>query len=60
MPFFTFPAPADWLLPIISIPLMLASLIFRFLELIGVAGSAVVIAIVIAIFTRNIMTPAKP
>ena len=60
MPFFTFPAPADWLLPIISIPLMLSSLIFRFLELIGVAGSAVVIAIVIAIFTRNIMTPAKP
>jgi hypothetical protein len=60
MPFFSFPAPADWLLPIVSIPLTLASLIFSFLELIGVAGSSVVIAIVIALFTRNIMSPAKP
>jgi hypothetical protein len=60
MPFFTYPAPADWLLPIVSIPLTLGSFIFRFLELIGLLGSSVVIAIVIALFTRNIMSPAKP
>jgi hypothetical protein len=60
MPFFTYPAPADWLLPIVSIPLTLGSFIFRFLDLIGLVGSAVVIAIVIALFTRNIMSPAKP
>lgn len=60
MPFFTYPAPADWLLPIISIPLTLASLIFQVLELIGVWGSAAVALIVIAIFSRNIMGPASP
>jgi hypothetical protein len=60
MVFFSYPAPADWLLPILSIPLTLASIIFRFLETIGLLGTSVLLAIVIAIFTRNIMGPARP
>jgi hypothetical protein len=60
MPFFTYPAPADWLLPILSIPLTLASFIFRFLEMIGLLGTSVLLAIIIALFTRNLMAPAKP
>ena len=60
MPFFSYPAPADWLLPILNIPLTLASLIFRFLQFIGLAGTSVLIVIAIAIFARNIMSPARP
>ena len=59
MPFFSYPAPADWLLPLIKIPLGLASLLFSGLELIGLWGSVAVCLIVIAIFTRNIMGPHR-
>jgi hypothetical protein len=59
MPFFSYPAPADWLLPIISIPLWLATIIFRFLHMIGVLGTAIVLAIIIALFARNLMSPIR-
>lgn len=59
MPFFDYPANADWLLPIISIPLTLISLVFKVIFAIGPIGHIAVIAIVIGLFSRNIMGPAQ-
>ncbi len=58
MPFFAYPVNADWLLPIISIPLTLISLVFKVIFAIGPIGHIAVIAIVIGLFARNIMGPA--
>lgn len=58
MPFFDHPANANWLLPIVKIPLTVISLIFDFIRLIGPIGNVALIAIIIALFARNIMGPA--
>ncbi|MCC6241511.1 MAG: hypothetical protein IT353_01665 [Gemmatimonadaceae bacterium] len=60
MPFFNYPADADWLLPLIKLPLMLISAIFSVIFAIGPIGPIAVIAIVITLFARNIMGPARP
>jgi len=60
MPFFDHPANADWLLPLIKLPLMFISLVFSGIHAIGPIGNVVVIAIVIALFTRNVMGPHRP
>ena len=59
MPFFTHPANADWLLPVIKLPLMLISGIFHVLLMIGPWGDLALIAIIVALFARNIMGPAR-
>lgn len=59
MPFFDYPANADWILPIIKLPLMLISLVFKAIFAMGPIGNIVCIAIIIALFARNIMGPAK-
>jgi hypothetical protein len=58
MPFFSYPANADFLLPIIKIPLTLISAIFSVILAIGPIGQIALIAIIIAIYTKNIMGPA--
>jgi hypothetical protein len=60
MPFFSYPAPADWLLPIIKLPLMLMSAIFSLIIAIGPIGQIAVVAIIIALLAKNIMGPAHP
>ncbi len=60
MPFFSHPANADWLLPIIKLPLMLISGIFSVILAIGPIGNVLLIAIVIALFARNVMGPSRP
>jgi len=60
MPFFDHPANADWLLPIIKLPLILISLIFDGIRLIGPFGQIAVIAIVIALLAKNVMGAARP
>jgi hypothetical protein len=59
MPFFSHPADADWLLPIIKLPLMLISGIFSLILAVGPIGQIALVAIVIAIFARNIAGPAR-
>ena len=59
MPFFSSPANADWLLPIIKLPLMLISAIFSGIFAIGPIGQVALVAIIIAIFARNLMGPAR-
>jgi hypothetical protein len=59
MPFFSHPANADWLLPLINIPLGLISLIFKTVFAIGPFGQIAFVAIVIALFSRNIMGPHR-
>ncbi|WP_337169356.1 hypothetical protein [Gemmatimonas aurantiaca] len=59
MPFFSHPANADWLLPIIKLPLMLISGIFSVILTIGPFGQIALIAIIIALFARNIMGPVR-
>lgn len=59
MPFFTHPANADWLLPLIKLPLLLISAIFWVILNIGIPGTFVVVALVIALFARNVMGPAR-
>jgi hypothetical protein len=59
MPFFDYPANADWILPIIKLPLMLISLVFKAIFAMGPIGNVVCLAIIIALFARNIMGPAK-
>ncbi len=59
MPFFSAPANADWLLPVISLPLGLISLIFKAVFAVGPFGQIAFVAIVIALFSRNIMGPAR-
>ncbi len=58
MPFFDHPANADWVLPIVKIPLTVISLVFDFIRMIGPIGNVALIAIIIALFARNIMGPA--
>lgn len=60
MPFFDHPANADWLLPIIKLPLMLISGIFQVILAVGPIGQIALIAIIIALYAKNIMGPAKP
>jgi hypothetical protein len=60
MPFFSHPANADWLLPIIKFPLMLISAIFSGIIAIGPIGQIALCAIIIALFAKNIMGPARP
>jgi hypothetical protein len=60
MPFFSHPANADWLLPIIKLPLMLISAIFSGILAIGPIGQVALVAIIIAIYAKNIMGPARP
>ena len=59
MPPFSAPFGADWLLPIISLPLMLASGIFWVIRVIGPIGHILVVAIILGLFARNIMGPAR-
>ncbi|MEI6739619.1 MAG: hypothetical protein WCK74_04830 [Gemmatimonadaceae bacterium] len=58
MPFFDHPANADWVLPIVKIPLTVISLVFDFIRMIGPIGNVALIAIIIALYARNIMGPA--
>ncbi|MBY0489982.1 MAG: hypothetical protein K2R93_09105 [Gemmatimonadaceae bacterium] len=60
MPFFDHPADADFLLPIIKLPLLLISTIFKIILAVGPIGQIAIIAIVIALFSRNVMGPARP
>jgi hypothetical protein len=60
MPFFDHPANADFLLPLIKIPLLLISSIFKVVLAVGPIGQIAIVAIAIAIFTKNIMGPARP
>ncbi|MES2522274.1 MAG: hypothetical protein V4617_06230 [Gemmatimonadota bacterium] len=60
MPPFSGPINADWLLPIISLPLLLISGVFWVIRVIGPIGHILAIAIIIALFARNIMGPARP
>ena len=60
MPFYSYPAPADWLLPIIKLPLMLISAIFSAIIAIGPIGQVALVAIIIALYAKNIMGPARP
>ena len=60
MPFFSYPAPADWLLPIIKLPLMLISAIFSGIIAVGPIGQIALVAVIIALFARNLMGPAHP
>ena len=59
MPFFTHPANADWLLPLAKIPLSLSSLIFSAIHAMGPYGNIACIAIIMALYARNIMAPAQ-
>lgn len=59
MPFFDHPANADWLLPIIKLPLLLISGIFKIILAIGPIGQIALIALIIAAFSKNIMGPAR-
>jgi len=58
MPFFAYPANADWLLPLVKIPLMLISLVFQAIYAMGPIGNILCIAVIIGLFARNIMGPA--
>ena len=60
MPFFSYPAPADWLLPIIKFPLTLISAIFSGIIAVGPIGQIALVAVIIALFARNLMGPAHP
>jgi hypothetical protein len=60
MPFFSYPANADFLLPLLKLPLMLIHGIFSLILAVGPIGQIAIIAIVIALYTKNIMGPARP
>lgn len=59
MPFFSYPANGDFLLAIVKFPLMLISLIFSAIFAMGPIGNILCIAIIIGLFARNIMGPAR-
>jgi hypothetical protein len=59
MPFFAYPVNADWLLPIIKLPLMLISLVFKAIFAMGPIGNVVCIAVIIGLFARNLMGPSR-
>ena len=59
MPFFDHPANADWLLPLIKLPLMRISLVFQAIFAMGPIGNILCIALIIGLFARNMMGPAR-
>ena len=59
MPFFTYPANADWLLPLVKIPLSFVSLVLSAIHAMGPYGNIACIAIIMALYARNIMSPAR-
>ena len=59
MPFFDHPANADWLLPIIKLPLMAISLVFQAIYAMGPIGNILCIALILGLFARNMMGPAR-
>ena len=59
MPFFSYPANADWLLPIVKLPLILMSLVFDAIRVMGPIGNVVCAAIIIGLFANNLMKPTK-
>ena len=59
MPPFSAPIPGDWLLPIIQLPLLLITGVFWVIRTIGPIGNILLIAIIIALFARNIMGPVR-
>ncbi len=59
MPFFNYPANADWLLPLIKLPLTLISLIFKAIFVMGPIGNVLCAAIIIGLFARNLMKPVR-
>ncbi len=59
MPFFNYPANADWLLPLIKLPLMLMSLIFKAIFAMGPIGNVLCAAIIIGLFAHNLMKPVR-
>ena len=58
MPPFSAPFGADWLLPIIKLPLLLISGVFWVIRTIGPIGDILVIALIIGLFARNLAGPA--
>lgn len=59
MPFFDYPVNADFLLPIVKIPLTVISTIFHGIAAIGPFGQIALAVIIIGLFARNIMGPAR-
>ena len=59
MPFFSHPANGDFLLPIVKLPLLLVSLVFKAIYAVGPIGIILFILVVIALFSRNLMGPTK-
>lgn len=59
MPFFDHPINADFLLPIVKIPLTLISFVLQGIVAVGPFGQIAIAAIIIALFARNIMGPAR-
>ena len=59
MPFFDHPANGDWLLAIAKLPLMLISGVFWFIHLIGPIGNILLVLIVLGLYSRNLMGPAR-
>ena len=60
MPFFDHPANADFLLPIVKIPLLLISTIFKVILAVGPIGQIALFVLFVAAFTKNVMGPARP
>ena len=59
MPFFSYPANADWLLPLIKLPLTLISLVFKAIYVMGPIGNVLCVAIIVGLFARNLMKPVR-
>jgi hypothetical protein len=59
MPFFSYPANADWLLPLVKVPLTLMSLVFDAIRVMGPIGNVLCAAIIIGLFANNLMKPIK-
>ena len=59
MPFFNYPANADWLLPLVELPLTLMSLVFQAIYAMGWIGNVVCVAIIVGLLARNIMKPVS-
>ena len=59
MPFFDYPVNPDWLYTLVTAVLSVSSALFRFLQFIQVPGSLVLFVIVLALFARNLMGPAR-
>lgn len=59
MPIRDYPLNADFLLPIVKIPLTVISLIFQGIEAIGPIGQILLVAIIIGLLARNVMGPAR-